>query len=120
MSANLRIGSLRACRKVPDRSLAIPGARLLQSKLCLDGGRLIKRGFELADVEVGDDELAVHKGGGLGLAAVLHHLLHEGFVAAHFAGFEADVICAEEAEGFCAPWAARFYVKDRCIHCDGR
>ncbi len=92
----------------------------LQSKLSLDGRRLIKRGFEFADVEVGDDELAVHKGGGFGLVAVLHHLLHEGFVAAHFAGFEANVVSAEEAKGFCAPWAAGLYVKDGCVHYDGR
>jgi hypothetical protein len=32
----------------------------------------------------------------------------------------ANVVCAEEAEGFCAPWAARFDVKDRCVHCGGR
>ena len=105
---------------MPDRSLAIPGARLLQPELRLDRGRLIKRGFELADVEIGDDEFAVHKGGGFGLAAVLHHLLHEGFVAAHFAGFEANVVSAEEAKGFCAPWAAGLYVKDGCVHYDGR
>lgn len=91
----------------------------LQSKLSLDGRRLIKRGFEFADVEVGDDELAVHKGGGFGLAAVLHHLLHEGFVTAHFAGFEANVICTEVAESFGAPRAAGFYVKDRYVHCEG-
>ena len=95
------------------------GARL-QPELCFDGGRLIECYFELADVEVGDDELAVHKGGGLALAAELYHLLHEDFVAAHFTRFVANVVCAEEAEGFCAPWAARFDVKDRCVHCGGR
>lgn len=90
----------------------------LQPKLCLDGGRLIQRSFELADVEVGDHEFAVYKGGGFGLAAMLYHLLHEDFVTAHFAGFEANVMCAEEAEGFCAPRAAGLYVKDWCVHCE--
>ena len=90
----------------------------LQPKLYFDGGRFIQRGFELADVKVGDDEFSVYKGGGFGLAAVLYHLLHEDFVAAHFASFETNVIFAEVAEGFCAPRATRFYIKDWCVHCE--
>ena len=94
--------------------------RSLQPKLCFDRGRLIESNFEFAEVEVGDDEFAVHEGRSLRLAAELYHLLHKDFVAAHFAGFEANVVCAEEAECLCAPWAARFDVKDRCVHCGGR
>jgi len=89
---------------------------LSKPKLCLDGRRLLQRCLELSDVEVGDYEIAEHKGRSFGLATELYHLVHEDFVATYFACFQANTVCAEVAERFVAPWAAIFDIKDRCIH----
>ena len=83
----------------------------------LDCRRLDQCGFEFTDVKVGDDERTQHEGRGLGLAAVLQHLIHEDFVAAHFACFQLNAVGFEEGEGFFAPRAAGFNVKDGCGEC---
>ncbi len=87
---------------------------LSNSQCLFDRRCFLECDLKFADVEVGDNEVSVSKGGGFILAAEFDHLFHEGLVGAHFAKLNLQALCLKVADGFVAPWAAGFDVEDGC------
>ena len=83
-----------------------------EAEFLSDLGEGVEFGEEFVDGEVGDGEFTVFESGGFGLSADGDHGVHEVVVLGDVADFDLDALAVEIADGFGAPGAAGFHVKD--------